>query len=32
MMPFVAVLGIGLAVVIVVPWITLVLPRLFGLL
>jgi hypothetical protein len=32
MLPFVAVLGVGLAVVILLPWITLVLPRLFGLL
>ena len=32
MLPFVAVLSVGLAVVIVLPWITLVLPRLFGLL
>src|SRR5262249_34705860 len=32
MMPFIAVLGVGLAVVILVPWITLVLPRLFNLL
>ena len=32
MMPFVAVLSVGLAVVILVPWITLVLPRLFRLL
>ena len=31
MMPFVAVLSVGLAVVILLPWITLVLPRLFGL-
>src|SRR5438270_4855 len=31
MMPFVAVLRVGLAVVILLPWITLVLPRLFGL-
>jgi TRAP-type C4-dicarboxylate transport system permease large subunit len=32
MMPFVAVLSVGLAVVILLPWITLVLPRLFKLL
>jgi C4-dicarboxylate transporter DctM subunit len=32
MMPFVAVLSVGLAVVVLVPWITLVLPRLFKLL
>jgi TRAP-type C4-dicarboxylate transport system permease large subunit len=32
MLPFVAVLAVGLAVVMLVPWITLVLPRLFRLL
>jgi C4-dicarboxylate transporter DctM subunit len=32
MLPFVAVLGVGLVIVILVPWITLVLPRLFKLL
>jgi len=31
MLPFVAVLGVGLVVIILVPWITLVLPRLFKL-
>lgn len=32
MLPFVAVLGLGLVVIILVPWITLVLPRVFKLL
>lgn len=32
MMPFIAVLAVGLVVIILVPWITLVLPRLFKLL
>jgi len=32
MLPFVAVLAVGLVVIILVPWITLVLPRMFKLL